>query len=84
MSNAHRLSEELRTFEEKLPELMGQAGKFALVKDSEVEGAYDTYEDAVKVGYERFKLEPFLVKQIAPAQRIFSFTRDLKLAGDNT
>lgn len=73
------LVKELATYQAKLPELLGSVGKFALVKGDEVVGVYDTYADALKIGYGRFKLEPFLVKQIAPSEKIHFFTRELDL-----
>ena len=73
------LQKEIETYNAKLPELLGSIGRFVLIKGDQVEGIYDTYADALKVGYERFKLEPFLVKQIAPAEQAHYFTRELDL-----
>jgi hypothetical protein len=73
------LQKEIETYNAKLPELLGSVGKFVLIKGEQIEGTYDTYADALKVGYERFKLEPFLVKQIAPSEQIHFFTRELDL-----
>lgn len=67
---------ELNAYREKLPTLLGQIGKYAVLKGTEVVGVYDSYEDALKFGYGKFKLEPFLVKRIAPAEQISYFTRD--------
>src|ERR1700683_4675128 len=71
------LQKEIETYNAKLPALLGSIGKFVLIKGTEVEVVYDTYADALKIGYERFKLEPFMVKQIAPAEQIQFFTREL-------
>ena len=68
---------ELATYDRKLPELLGDMGRFVLIKGDHVAGIFDTYQDAVSVGYERFKLDRFFVKQIAPAERIAFFARDL-------
>jgi hypothetical protein len=62
---------ELVTHDEKLPEL------FVLIKGDKIDGIFDTYSDALKIGCVRFKLEPFSVKQIAPAEQILHFTRDV-------
>jgi hypothetical protein len=71
---------EIETYNSKLPELIGSSmGKFVLIKGDAVEGVFDTYADALKIGYERFKLAPFMVKQVAPAERILFFTRELDL-----
>jgi len=71
------LEKEILTYANKLPTLLGQQGKYVLIQGEDIIGTYDSYEDALKFGYERFKLEPFLVKQIAPAERVSFFTRDL-------
>jgi len=70
------LDTELNTYREKLPTLLGQIGKYAVLKGTSVVGVYDSYEDALKFGYEKFQLQPFLVKRIAPAEQISYFTRD--------
>jgi len=59
------LEKELQTYKNKLSELKeNNEGKFVLIHGDDVMGVYDSYEDAVKIGYERFKLETFLVKKI--------------------
>jgi len=73
------LQTEIETYNAKLPGLLGSVGKSVLIKGTGTEGIYDTYADALKTGYERFKLEPFLVKQIAPAGQLHFFTRELDL-----
>lgn len=47
-----------------------------LIKGAEVAGTFGSYQDALAAGYERFKPDSFLVKQINPAERV-TFTRDL-------
>ena len=79
--NADPLQKEIETYNARLTELIGTSlGKYVLIKGDSVEGAYDTYADALKIGYERFKLSPFMVKQVAPAERIQFFTRELDLS----
>ena len=39
-------------------------GKFVLIKGAEVIQFFDSYGDALRSGYEKFGLEPFLVKQV--------------------
>jgi len=59
------LEKELKTFERKLPELKAEhEGKFALVHGDELVDVFTSYEDAIKAGYSRFGLTPFLVKQV--------------------
>jgi hypothetical protein len=64
------LETELETYKNKLPELSTDEGKFVLIHGSEVMGVYGTYEDAIKEGYAKFKLEPFLVKEIHIIEQI--------------
>ncbi|HVW54586.1 MAG TPA: hypothetical protein VHC00_02780 [Rhizobiaceae bacterium] len=74
--SSSQFEKEIETYNKKLPELLNEVGRFILIKGDEVVSTYDTYNDAVKAGYERFKLEPFFVKQIAPTEKIHFFTRD--------
>jgi hypothetical protein len=62
---------DLATHNEKLPEF------FVLVKGDKIEGIFDTYSDALKIGCVRFKLDTFSVKEIARAVQILHFTRDV-------
>lgn len=71
------LSKEIETYNRVLPDLLAQQGKFVLIKGEDVAGTFDSYQDALTAGYQRFKLDPFLVKQITPAERIAYFSRDL-------
>lgn len=64
------LEKELQTYREKLPSLLSQEGKFALIHEDEVAGTFDTYTDALTEGYKLFKLEPFLVKQIQAVEQV--------------
>ncbi|HEY5330687.1 MAG TPA: hypothetical protein VIJ79_12435 [Acidobacteriaceae bacterium] len=58
------LEKELAAYHAKLAELVLQEGKFALLHGDEFIEVFSSYEDALKVGYARFGLDPFLVKQI--------------------
>jgi hypothetical protein len=66
---------DLEAFREKLPSLLAQEGKFALIHDGEVAGTFDTYADALAEGYKLFKLEPFLVKQIKAVEQAHFIAR---------
>jgi hypothetical protein len=63
------LEQEIATYNRHLPELLGQQGKFVLIKGTEIAGTFDSYQDALTAGYQRFQLNSFLVKQIAPVER---------------
>lgn len=63
------LEKELETYKRKLPELKALEGKFVLIHGDEVVDTFSAYEDAIKEGYSKFKLEPFLVKQISSIEQ---------------
>ena len=69
------LEKELETYREKLPSLLLEEGKFALIHDGEVAGTFDTYADALAEGYKLFKLEPYLVKQIQAVEQAHFIAR---------
>ncbi len=53
------LERELQTYQQRLPELLQNEGKFVLIHGDDVVDVYGTYEDALKEGYAQFKLDPF-------------------------
>jgi hypothetical protein len=69
------LDKELAAYREKLPSLLSEEGKFALLHHGEVAGVFDTYADALAEGYKLFKLEPFLVKQIQSVEQAHFIAR---------
>ena len=69
------LKQELATYETNLPKLAKDGGKFVLIKQNVIEGIYETYADALNAGYERFKLDRFLVKKIPAHQEAPPFFR---------
>jgi len=69
------LEKELETYKSKLPELQQDEGKFVLISDSAVIDTFTSYEDAIKEGYKRFGLKPFLVKQIHTIEEIQFISR---------
>ena len=71
------LEKELETFRKKLPELKEHEGKFVLIHGETVEDFFATYEDAIKAGYQKFKLEPFLVKQVNAIETVQHVTRHI-------
>jgi hypothetical protein len=75
MSNP--LATELATFEKMKEDLLCQEGKYAVIFGADLLGVYDTYEDALKIGYEKCKLEPFLVKKIQAIEPINFFSRSI-------
>jgi hypothetical protein len=71
------LEKEQETYARELPRLLASEGKYVLIHIDEVVGTFDTYSDALNRGYEKFGLDPFLVKQIAIVERVNRFTRDI-------
>lgn len=60
-----KLERELQTYEEKKSELLSHSeGKYVLIKDTELVGVFDSYDDAIRQGYERLGNVAFLVKQV--------------------
>lgn len=63
------LTNELQTFESRRDELLGTSlGKWVLIRDEELVGAFESQADAIKIGYQRFGNVPFLVKQVVPVE----------------
>lgn len=58
------LETEVATYQQNRRQFVCQAGKFVLIHRLDVVDFFNTYEDAIKAGYRRFGLEPFLVKYI--------------------
>ena len=75
---AEMLTRELQAYEANKAELIEKfRGKFALVKDDDVVGIFDTKLDAIRQGYERFGNMPFLAKQILEVEAPLWFTSNL-------
>jgi hypothetical protein len=72
------LEKELETYKAKLAELKEAEGKFVLIHGDTLAGVFDTYDDAIKQGYERFGLEPFLVKQVRAIEQVQFISRFLE------
>ena len=64
------LRTEVKAFDKLLPELLKDAGKFALIHGSDLAGVYSSYEDALKIGYEKYGVTPFLVRRIAQTEQV--------------
>jgi len=71
------LERELETYRREFPRLLRDEGKFVLVHGDEVAGVYDTEDEAVEAGDDRFGLEPFLVKQVSRSEEARPVPYDL-------
>lgn len=69
------LEREIETYNRKLLELRAHEGKWVLIHGETVEDTFSTYEDAVKAGYQKCGLSPFLVKQIHTIEQAQFITR---------
>jgi hypothetical protein len=76
MATAEALKTELETYNRNKDQLVRQAeGKFVVIQGGEIAGIWGTYEDALRAGYEKFGLKPFLVKQIEVLEQVHSIMR---------
>ena len=74
------LQNELATFKANRARLVAESeGKYVVIHGDQIAGAWSSYEDALAEGYNRYKLEPFLVKRVEGVETILSFTRDIPL-----
>lgn len=70
------LAAELKTYQAKLPTLLGQAGKYVLIHGEDVEGVFDTYSEAMSAGYTKLGVDkPFFVRKISPVEQVLFFSR---------
>jgi hypothetical protein len=74
---AMALERELAVYNEHLTDLLANEGKYVVVLGEAIEGPFDSYEDALAAGYDKFGVVPFLVKQISRVEPIQYFSRDL-------
>jgi len=66
---------ELATYHSNLPSLLQHEGKFVVIGGEQVAGFWDTYEDALQAGYDRFGLDPFMVKQVLAVEPVHYISR---------
>lgn len=71
------LEKELATYQAKIADLKEHQGKFVLIHGDDVVDFFATYEDAIKAGYQKFQLEPFLVKRISAVEAVQHVTRNI-------
>lgn len=72
---------ELKTFEQKLSELLQtDNGRYVLKKDDKMVGIYSDIQDALQTGYEKFGRQPFFVEQILPVRKRLNFANNNHLA----
>ena len=74
------LEPERRTYDLARLDLLEKfAGKFVLVHGDKVVDVFETEMDAVKAGYTRFGLSPFMVRQVQAVERVYEHAADVLL-----
>lgn len=59
------LETEYQTFLRELPRLLSQEGRFVLIRGREIVGTFETFDDGLHAGHERFGANGgFMVKEI--------------------
>ncbi len=75
------LDNELQFFREHLIDMLGvndiNEGKYTVIKGTDVQGPFDTYEAALEAGFGRHGLVPFLVKKLERNESVLYFSRPL-------
>ncbi len=57
------LEKELSVYDANLIELLANEGKYAVICGDEISGAFDSYDEALRAGYHKCGLRPFVAKQ---------------------
>jgi hypothetical protein len=78
-SDPMALELELEKFRRLLPDLLVRdEGKFALIIGNDLIGTYQSRSDALREGYQRATVGPFLVQIISRDEPILRFSRDVQ------
>jgi hypothetical protein len=65
------IAEEIATYRNQLPQLLReQAGRFVLIKGADILGTFPDRSAALREGYRRLGIVPFLVRQIADPEPV--------------
>jgi hypothetical protein len=62
--------QEVKTFKRMETALRAAPGRFVVIKGEDVVGCYDTYRDALQVGYDKFGLDGFFLKELGVAEPV--------------
>jgi hypothetical protein len=65
------LEREYETYQKKRQELLKDEGKFVLIHGDEVVGVWDTWEEALNAGYDKYGLPPFMVQKIEAVDTVW-------------
>jgi hypothetical protein len=74
------LDRELAAYRSNLARLLQEQaeGKFVLVHGDEIAGVYPTQDEALHAGYDRFGLDPFLVKRVQETEKPVFVSRGVR------
>ncbi len=62
---------ELATYRAALPGWVEQEGKWTLILGDEIAGIFDTREEAIDLGYDKYGLAQFMIKQIHQVEPVY-------------
>ncbi len=77
---AMSLERELETFRRELPNLLrdpANRGKYVLIHGDDLHGVWPTIDAALATGYDKFQLEPFLIKEVVEHETPRHFPRNV-------
>lgn len=79
------LKKEMETYEKNKVDFISEnLGKFVLIKEEEIIVFFETQNDAIKVGIDKFGNTPFLVKKIEDIEQSQNFTSNLIWVTEST
>ncbi|WP_151832981.1 hypothetical protein [Acinetobacter ursingii] len=75
----NKLEYEFNRYLKELPNLSSKEGLFVLVHKDDDLDFFNSYDDALKVGYEKYGLDAFLVQQVTINPTPLNFFREIGL-----
>ncbi|MEI6354121.1 MAG: hypothetical protein WCO47_05290 [Methylococcus sp.] len=67
---------ELKRYQALQEELLSNhENKFVIIHGEDPYDVFETFEDALKIGYEKYTTDPFLVRQVLRIPQVLNFTR---------
>ena len=71
-AGASPLAREQAVYDANLPRWLPEhEGRHVVIRGDEVAGFYDTRDEALAAGYERFGVVPLLVKPVSPSEPVY-------------
>ncbi|MDB5349668.1 MAG: hypothetical protein JWN86_915 [Planctomycetota bacterium] len=66
---------EMATFRAHLPELLAREGAYVVIRGEEIAGICDDLEEAANLGYERYGLSGFMLREITAVEPKLMFAK---------